>query len=438
MLTPRFTLQVLICASPVALLCNSLVTQALLAGCTALALAMTATTLRAGETNFLLSVIRPVAIIAIVPAACILLQLLPLRPLAHPMWTSAEAALGHSLAATITIDRGASVIALGQYLSFCAVVVVAAAAAVERMRAENILFALTAAGAITALIVIAHTLFLSNTFSPMPNGQADICAAMGAIIAAAACVRTFERYETRRSTPQRSASILMRTFIACTAAFVLCTLALLLDTTREVMIATACGLAALGSVVIIRRFGLGPWGTAGIAIPVMGVALLALTTQSTGNVNNILLALAPPESNSALSERILDDTPLLGTGAGTFSAIALVYREMNDPPSGSAAPTTAAIVAIELGRPMMWLIAAGIVAVIWFLLRASLRRGRDSFYPAMGAACLVMLLLASFINRGLLGHAPGLIAGAVLGVAIAQSKTRSLQLSLPLADADPK
>jgi len=78
---------------------------------------------------------------------------------------------------------------------------------------------------------------------------------------------------------------------------------------------------------------------------------------------------------------------------------------------------------------MFWLITVGAAGSIFFLLRTSLRRGRDSFYPAMGGSCLITLLLLSFNNAGLFGTASSLIAAAVIGLAIAQSKSRTAKLS---------
>ena len=102
-----------------------------------------------------------------------------------------------------------------------------------------------------------------------------------------------------------------------------------------------------------------------------------------------------------------------------------IYRDIDDP-QASTAPTAIAALSIELGRPMLWLILVVIVGAIVFLLRASLQRGRDSFYPAAGAGCLIALLFLSFINSGILGTATAVIAAAVLGLALAQSKTRTI------------
>ena len=125
---------------------------------------------------------------------------------------------------------------------------------------------------------------------------------------------------------------------------------------------------------------------------------------------------------------MLDDAPLVGTGAGTFAALAPIYREIDDPPPNSVAATAAAAFAIELGKPMFWLIAAATAGSIFILLRASLQRGRDSFYPAMAGSCLITLLLLSFNNAGLFGTATSLIAAAVIGLGIAQSKSRTAKL----------
>jgi hypothetical protein len=426
----RFILVALICASPAMLLWAGRDMQGLLAGVIALALAITAITLRPGETEFFVSVIFLAAMVAAVPALWIVFQVVPLRPLAHPIWTSAQSALGHTLTGEISVDSGATVIGLGEYFIFCALAFLSAAVAVDRGRAESLLFALTAAGATIALMVMTHDLLLPTVrFSPFTREQASDCIAMGAIVATAACIRTFERYRTRYVGSQQSMSIVVWTFAGCSVALTVCAVALLLDETREVLVATGCGLAALACVMIVRQFGLGIWGLIALAVPLVGAALVLFASQPTEHRKSLLLAFAAssPTSLTDISERILDDAPLVGTGAGTFAALAQIYREMDDPRPRSAAPTAAATFAIELGRPMLWLIVTATIGFLATFLKASLQRGRDSFYPAMGASCLISLLLLSFINAGVLGTAAALIAAVTFGVAIAQSKSRTMQ-----------
>ena len=420
MSTVRLILVTLISASPVILLWDGLIVRGLVAGILAVALAITAQTLRPGESEFLVSIIRPLTAVAAVPALWLLVQLLPLRLLAHPIWKDAETALGSPLAGTISVDPGASVIALGQYLSVIAVAFLSAAVSVDRQRAEWILFALTAAVAAIALMIL-------TPLATFTRAQAIDCVGIGTIIASAACIRTIERYETRRSSPQRSVPILLLTVVACSGALAICGAVVMLGATREILIATAYGIFALTYISIIRRFALGAIGTTAIAAPALGAAILFLAYHQTERGTSVpfVFAGASDPSLIALSERVLHDAPLVGTGAGTFAALAPIYRQIDDPPPGSTAVTAAATFAIELGRPMFWLITVATAGYIVILLRAALRRGRDSFYPAMGGSCLITLLLLSFNNAGLFGMASSLISAAVIGLAIAQSKSRT-------------
>src|ERR1039457_7031370 len=123
----------------------------------AVSVAIVALRIRPGEAGFLSSVIRPMAIIAAIPALWMLFQVLPLKNvgLANPIWETAAAALERPLAGSISIDPGATLISLARYLSAVAIAFVAAAVAVDRRRAAWVLFALTAATTIIALMVLA-------------------------------------------------------------------------------------------------------------------------------------------------------------------------------------------------------------------------------------------------------------------------------------------
>ena len=423
----RLIISALICASPIVLLTDGLIARGVVAGILSVALVMTAWNLRPGETEFLIAIIRVPAALALVPAFWMIIQVLPLNVLVHPVWKSAQTALGHPFAGAISADLGASVITLGQYLSMIAVALLSAAVAVDRLRADWVLFALTAAGAGIALIALVNDLFpVSIALAPFARAQAIDCASVGAIAAGAACVRTLERYAARRADPLRSAPLLWWTFAACGGALAICGAALALRAPQSALAATGCGLLAFACVMIIRWFGLGPFGALAIAVPCVGLATLVLINQPFDHERSLPLAFAA--SSTAISERLLDDAPLVGTGAGTFMALAPIYREMNDPPTPPAAATAAAAFAIELGYPMLWLIVVATGYGIVTLLRAAFRRRRDLFYPAMAASCLIALLLLAFINAGLLGAATSLAAAAAVGLGFAQSKSRTVQL----------
>jgi hypothetical protein len=419
--TIRNILVALICLSPITLLWDGFIVQALLTGLVAVALALTALALRPGETAFLVSVVRPLIIAAGVPVLWMILQILPLHVLAQPMWKSAEGALQHPLAPSMSIDPGAGIIALGQYITMLALAFVSAALAVDRQRAEWVLFALCAATTLIAGLLLAHNgLFAGAWLGRIAQQQAVDCAALGIIIAAAGCIRSIERYETRHTS--RSLQILG----IFAAAIAICAAALVLSGGKHLIFGAVVGLVALVCIVIIRRFALGQFAIGGLAILFIGLAVILVAVQPTKSGSSVAVAFAADSPESGLSQRMLNDAPLVGIGAGTFAALAPIYRELDEPPSRSAA-TTASALAIELGTPMLWLIAAATVAGIITLLRASLLRGRDSFYAAMAGSCLITMLLSAFINAGLLGTGPSFITAAAIGLGVGQSKSRTAQ-----------
>jgi hypothetical protein len=422
----RLLVIVLICASPAILLWDGLITQGLVAGIVAAGLVLTAQTLRPGEAEFLISIIRPAAAVAALPALWILLQALPFGVLANPIWTSAKLALGRSIASSISVDPAASIIALGQYLSLGAVAFLSAAVAVDRVRAEWLLFAMTGVGAVFALLLMAHGLLSPVLeFSVFMDAQAADCAAIGAVIAGAACMRSLERYESRHGRSHGSVSTLLWTFAACGVALVLCVAAVIFQEPPEILFASACGVAIIAWIIVVRRLRLGAWGVVPFAVVVVGVALLVFTTHPVERGKSALLAFAPSSSQGVVTQRMLRDAPLVGTGAGTFAALVPIYRAIDDPPGTSEGSTTAATLTIELGRPMFWLFVLAIAVSILIFLRAALVRGRDSFYPAMGGGALITLVLLIFMNDGLLGNATGLLVAAMFGLSMAQSKSRT-------------
>jgi len=429
----RLILVVLICFFPVVLLWDGPIVQGLFARAAAIGMVILSRAIRPGETAFFLSIARPAAVLAVIPALWMVIQVLPLGILAHPIWTSAQAAIGHPIRGAMSIDIGAGVVALGRYLTIMAIAFWSAAVAVDRQRAEWILFSLLVATALIGLGVLAGALseptVLSSGSLSLERMQAIDCAALGIIVAAAATVRTLERYETRHASPNRSVALLMATFVACIVALAICVTALLLSASSSVLIATGYGVAGLVAVIVVRRLGFGAWGMAAIGALGVGVAVLLLANNPDLRAKSILLAFARESlaSQVAISQRILDDAPLVGTGAGSFAAIAPIYRDIEEQNLPVMAPTTAAAIAIELGRPILWFIVATAIGAMVFLFRASLERGRDSFYPMAGAACLLTFALLGFVNAGLLGTATAMIAAAVTGLAFGQSKGRAVQ-----------
>ena len=433
MSTARLILVALILATPTILLLDGAVVDGILAAVTAGTLTIVAMTIPPGETEHLVTLTRPAAAIAVIPLIWMVVQILSLNALglANPIWESAQVALGHPVSGSISIDPGTTLVALTRYLSTLAVTLLSAAVAVDRQRCEWILFAAVGATALIAIVLLSHDVlglhFLSEN-SGSPRDEAVDCVALGVIISATAAIRTFERYETRRNDPTRSVPVLKQTAAACGAALVLCCMALFFNAAINAIFAIIGGVLMLIAVGVIRRFGGDTRGFSTIALPaVIAVVLLIANAPGVRTVDLSLGFATHPSSLSVLlTQRILADVPWTGIGAGNFAAISPIYRDIEDAAT-IVAPTAAAAIVVELGRPMLWAIVAAITGAAGVLLRAALRRGRDSFFPAAGASTLVTLLILSFGNAGLFGTAISIIAAAVIGSGLAQSKSRTVQ-----------
>jgi hypothetical protein len=428
----RLILVSLIFAVPAILLIDGPIVQGLVIAVVSGGIAIVAGTLRQGEAGFLLTVIRPIAGLAIIPAVWMLFQMIPLNHtgLAHPIWQSAEQALGYRISGSISVDPGATLLALGQYLSILAIILLAAAVAVDRARAEWVLFALVAATALVAVVLIGHDvmdlIFLNGGGGSTGRAQAMDCVALGVIVSAAAAIRTFERRETAHLHPARSATTFTRTLAACLVALMLCVIAIALNFTGNLLFILSYGLGTLLAVVAIRRVGLGVWGSTAIAVMAWLVAIAIIGSQPAILNTDLTLAFASKQPASLISttRHILTDVPWTGTGAGTFASLLPIYRDAGDIVADLAAPTAASNTAIALGRPMFWMIVSTVMFAIFVLLRGALNRGRDSFYPASGASCLLLFLLFSFCDNGILGLPVGICAAAMIGLALAQCTSR--------------
>jgi hypothetical protein len=121
-------LTTLIIGSPAILWLDGPIMQALVTG--AAGVAVVSCTMRPGEAIFFVSFARPAALLAAVPALWMLIQVVPMGLFAHPIWASAQAALGHPILGSISIDVGAGALALGRYLTIVAIGFWTAAAAV--------------------------------------------------------------------------------------------------------------------------------------------------------------------------------------------------------------------------------------------------------------------------------------------------------------------
>src|SRR3974390_700465 len=143
----------LIGVSPVFLFVDGPLPHAFIVAFGAITMTLVVAFMARGEAGHLANVIRPMAIAAVIVGIWLLVQLFPLpKSLAHPIWSDAEAALGTWIPGTITVDPGATVVAICRYFSAIAVLIVAAAVTIDRQRAGRVLLWLLAAACVVVVL----------------------------------------------------------------------------------------------------------------------------------------------------------------------------------------------------------------------------------------------------------------------------------------------
>jgi hypothetical protein len=416
----------LIVATPAFIILDGPIVHGLVIAAAAVSVAIVALRIRPGEAGFLSAVIKSAAIVALVPAVWMLVQMLPLKTigLANPIWESAATALGRPLTGTISIDPGETLTCLARYLSVAAIAFAAAAVAIDRRRAEWIFIALTAATTLIALMALGGSAFL--TYHGPAGDAATDSAVFGVVLGATAAFHVYERSKAQTADQRELALWHRLTFGACLVAVAICTLAVIVAATSQVYFAAACGIATLAIAVVSRRFSFGPWGYSAIISVALVVAIAAVALRTGAGTVDLTLAFADraPPALIALAKRISMEVRWTGTGAGTFAAILPFYQDIDELATGTTAPTAAAAIVIEMGRPFLWAILLAATALVVTLLRGALLRRRDSFYSAAGASCVVAGGLLAFGNAALFSTPVLIITTTIVGIAIAQSKSR--------------
>jgi hypothetical protein len=423
----------LIGISPILLIVDGPIIHALLVAYAAVAVAIVEASIQPGEAGHLASLIRPIAMIAPILAVWMLAQTIPLpiKSWAHPIWASAETALDHPIAGSITIDPGATLVAICRYLSAIAILFVAVAVMIDRMRAERVLFWLVGVTTLAAVVQIIHNLagfnFLDEATDAGIRVSTTALCALGVIVAATATIRAIERYETRRTRREVPSTKFAIALGLALVAFATCSLSLAFFAQAPIIFAAASGCAMLAILMVIRRLGLNLWAGVAIAAMVIGSAIAIAGTHTGSGALTLRYASHSQSSLISMAQRIIEDTGWFGTGAGTFASLLPIYRAADSVTAGMSAPTTAAQIAIELGWPAFWAILTMTIVFLFLLLQGTLQRGRDSFYPAAGASCIIVLTLEAFCDASLFRTTVVICAAAVLGLGLAQSVSRTNQ-----------
>jgi hypothetical protein len=419
----------LIATSPAILFADNPMTSGLVAAVTAAAIGIVALSIRSVDAQFLSRLLGPVAILAAIPVVWMFIQLLPMPfgRLSHPIWASAASALGMAQLGGMSIDPGTTLISMTRYLCSAGIAFITCAATVDRWRAERVLFALVSAASVTAVMLVVYNVggfpILGASSDPEHAAVMAAISALGTIVAAAATIRALERYETRRS----RRDVIHRSFWIGLAIWVgvwSISWFAISDRTADIF-AAACGTGTLAIIGVIRRLGVARRASAALAGTALAVAIAVVATRPSdpGDMTLRFAATAPP-SSLQMTQQMLTDVRWTGAGAGAFSSLAPIYRGINDPEAPTP-PTTAAAVAIEMGRPALVLVVVMSIVSAALLAVGALRRGRDSFYPAASAGCIIVFTIEMFTNATALSTSVQIVVAAIAGLGLAQIKSRS-------------
>lgn len=376
-----------------------------------------------------LVIFKPLVAAVLFPVAWMLLQIfpVPLGSVEHPVWRSAAAALAEPLSGHISIDLGYTLRGLFGYLSLISLMFLTSVLTRNRDRAETILFALCAITAFIAVeLILFHDLAAFKSVGS-PNGSADslvALAALGIIVNVAFVMRTVERYETRgQRQPQSWRTFVSMVLLGATGALI-CLVALIYSTTYDVLIAVAFGLAIFALVILLRRLSLGRW----TAVTVCAAAfvacggIIALRFAANPAAASPLFRFTRLESaeTGAATLRMLSDANWAGSGVGSYPALAAIYRDAAGIP-GQTVINTITSMALEWGHVGLLISIALLIQLLVVLFRGALSRGRDSFYAASAAACLVMAFCEAYCDASSTDVTVQMMCAIVIGMGLSQT-----------------
>jgi hypothetical protein len=403
---------------------DGIAARSLIEALAAIAIASLGISARAMDVDFVARATQGLKIAAAVPAIWLIVQLLPTPIGAHSIWANANEAMGQHSWGHISIDLGQTILALAFYLTNVALVVVGVFVARDRGRAELILFALTAITAITiAGLLIGKWGAIAGVSSSDENLSG--VGALGILLSLTSAARAIERYEsetTKAAAPTENSRLVL---IVIGVSLLVDIVGLSVGATANVILVVLFGIATFGSVQLIRSAGLGGWAAfALIGTMIVAAAMIIVWRYDSSRELSPLFQFASASSADAVSvtQRMLSDSRWVGTGGGTFAAVLPVYQNLGS--SIAQPPSTISGFAVELGLPMTLFIIALAAWLIVVLYRASLHRGRDSFYPAAAAAGVIIVLGEAFCDSSLLNASVAILGDALIGLGLAQRVSR--------------
>lgn len=363
---------------------------------------------------------RPILIaILAAPALCMIVQVLPIpiENWGNPIWPMASAALNEPLVARLTVDIGATLLALNQYTAVITTTLIAAVITLDRQRAAHFLYILLAiATCESAFSLLAWSGYLLS--EPLPAAVNNpIAAVLGVLLACTAALREIDKLRHHRQPLRFSTCLRGALPIAILCCFI-CTATLSVRGDFTVLAAALLGVEVLLVVVTVRNWFFGIWGTTGVLATAAMVFIACFSVVPIETNTDLTIALST--RNQSATERMLQDVGPGGSGAGAFNSLLPIYREIGNG-SSRERPTDAAAVAIDMGRSFLCGLLIVVVLGACTLVKRSLSRRQDYVYAALGAGASVSLAVAAFSVDGLFDLSTSLLVAGLYGLAFGQS-----------------
>jgi len=247
-------------------------------------------------------------------------------------------------------------------------------------------------------------------------------AAFGVILNAALVVRTIERYETRGLHESQPLRPYVGMVLLGIIGAVTCLIALLYSTTYDILIAMTFGLVVLGLVVLIRRLSLGRWTAATVyaAVVVACGGVIALRFAANSSASPLFRFTKIEAADAAATLRMMSDANWAGGGVGSYQALAAIYRDAAGVPGPDAINTITSMV-LEWGHAGLLFAMVFLLQLFVILFRGAISRGRDSFYAAGAAACLVSAFCEAYCDASSTDLTVQMLAAIVVGLGLSQT-----------------
>jgi O-antigen ligase len=365
----------------------------------------------------------------------------------NPIWPMAADALGRPVAASISVDRDLSALALLRLITAASVFWLTVQLTRDARRARRLVVgvaAICAAYAAYGLVAsktglgrwldipVAADGRVTATFIN-PNSYATY-AGMGLIAASGLLIELYRKnaiYGGSRGLRLAVAiELLGGSGAALIAALFIGLAALFLTGSRGGVMATAAGLAALGAVAW-RRGGRRrrPAGPIAVLLAVALAAAICFGAVFTDSLGERGLADSNRLAVSLLTLRSTLDAPLFGFGYGTFADVFPLYRDRSIGIAGTWGQAHNSYVETlqGLGFALGAMLIATLVLLPLRCLRGALHRQEHALAPqvAVGVACLVGV--QAVVDFSLQIQAVALTFAALLGAGVAQATSSRVE-----------